>query len=874
MASDFGRVLPRGELTSRVAVIGDYPSQGDAAVGAAFSDKRGSALIAHLRALGIADSDVYMDCAIRRTLRRDESENSRKIHAIVDAGDGVENLAVMPNLKAVLLLGEAALYAVTGWKGIANWHGSVMNRGDFARRSPLCNRVLVVPCFHPRDVLGNPQRPHLLTFMQTLEKLRRCLSDATRPTRPMPEIAAVTEHGVITRATRLWRRVVCDTEYGENGVPWLVGLADADAPTNVLSVRNPALYADELRELFNRAKETVMHHAPADVAALEKIGVPVPATCRIVDTLQLHALLEPDLHHSLSFVARTTLTGICEWKYMRGDALNGEWYNALDVCYTGLVAEKLRDDMTAAGLWEVYDNEVEPNILRMADIERVGIRIDLTQRDKLREKLRIEAAEAFAKAQELTAPEIGVKLDNMQRRANVAKAAMKDDEERIRNEERGALTCGHEPALKSRSKKCPRCGEAFDRAKRRIADLAPMKKMAAKLAGAAKRLESKRFNPASPDDLRWYVCEVLKVKTGKRTDTGKASVDMKTLRKFAHDPVIHEVWKGKHADKLRSTFVEVAVDERGVTHPPVRMHGTGTGRPASGRDKNGEEEKSGNEYAYNAFNIPEKMRVIYVPDPGDAFVNLDFKDLEGRLMGLYSADPMMCKLFSEGRDRHGYLAAKVYGIDEKEAKKVMIRIGASEKSARSVTKTVAHGIPYGMKPEGVARNLQIPPQEAVRVYKQFFLEFPLVGDFQQALLRHVFDEGNRMLRTAFNRRRRYLGEREVQENEALAQPAQGGGASVWYRSVEKLCEPRSLKLRIGFGRFVIGTYDSFLLSVPKGREEEAAAWAAELLSRPLPALTRLPGASLMPVGLPVDWKTGSEYSFGEGAALLEDGVHA
>ena len=70
--------------------------------------------------------------------------------------------------------------------------------------------------------------------------------------------------------------------------------------------------------------------------------------------------------------------------------------------------------------------------------------------------------------------------------------------------------------------------------------------------------------------------------------------------------------KVRPASKMKETFGNPPMDGKGLVYPPYRMHGTGTGRPAGGDDEELHEKGVG-VYKFNALNIPDEMRQIYVP---------------------------------------------------------------------------------------------------------------------------------------------------------------------------------------------------------------------------------------------------------------------
>lgn len=782
--------------------------------------------------------------------------------------------------KVIVACGTQALRRIADWDlNISQWHGSLMDAGLNGERVPC------IPVPHPAGISRDPRRALRGVFLQEVEWACQIASGAwKKPDTRKPEIIAVRTYAELTQALAEVGKdiLVLDTEYNrESYHVHTIGFAAYSRPTRVYSVQYPS--PDMLALLASRWRKQpfIAHNAHAELKSMRVMGVELEGT--IYDTLQMHALVSPDLPHSLSFCARTLVADCCEWKHLSGE--HPVLYNALDVMYCGLVAKVLIDKLRSEGLMDsLYLARVEPHIARTLMIEQRGLLVDKRRRDQIGAELQVKSAQAAQRVIEALGAKVAQRAKDI--RNQIAKLTRNRD---VLVEDARALAlqsreCGHTTKLRAKPKSCEECIRVFsDYLVPAITQGKQLMKPVPSLTKLATELETRGFRVGNDEDTRWYVTEIAQLKRARKTETGLVAVNIDALEALSHDPIIQDIWMVKHCEKLQSTFLDIAIDDKGYAHPPILMHGTATGRPSSGREKS---EGEANDAAFNAFNIPEAMRAIYVPRDGYVFVGGDLSDMEGRIVALTTGDPKLCELYRQGVDVHGYLGCRAYGLEVNDpseyksaAKGYKFQVGNVEWSARDAGKRANHGRRYGMGRRKAAQILKLPLDVINILFDAYDKEFEVLLRYQQDQVERVFGKVSRYSATgapiydrtparvkwtATGRRRYYLGPRAALEKEVMSQDGQSLGADVWYTVVDRLCQPRSTDLRIpGLGRFVIGTYDSFLLEVPINRVDEAAAFLKACAEEPIDFLAKLPGAKLMPASIPIEIKVGSNYAFEE-----------
>lgn len=237
-------------------------------------------------------------------------------------------------------------------------------------------------------------------------------------------------------------------------------------------------------------------------------------------------------------------------------------------------------------------------------------------------------------------------------------------------------------------------------------------KMAKRYKRKMDRMAGYEINPRSNPQMRnWlglpstakdYINEV------EWTLTGEQSASVKTLQTFRQ-------W-----DKVLTAYYNayfLKMDEDGVLHPNIKLHGTISGRPSA---------EDPNVQAIPRYTDVYKVKDVFVSRPGYSFISADYGQMELRFGASYAQDEFLIKCFNEGKSPHKMMLADLteqgVDIDYDGVKRVnfavMYGTGAptlskelkkDEKFARDVLK-VAHALHPNYRPmlkqtEELAREL-------------------------------------------------------------------------------------------------------------------------------------------------------------------------
>lgn len=240
---------------------------------------------------------------------------------------------------------------------------------------------------------------------------------------------------------------------------------------------------------------------------------------------------------------------------------------------------------------------------------------------------------------------------------------------------------------------------------------------------AAERLEREigknagQFNPNSPVMLEcaFDVCGV-KVPASKfsLTAKGKRSFGKRALAVIGDDPLVSSLSEYRGMTVQFSTYfgddsMGLGPDKR--LHVPWKIHGTPTGRWASGKEKDADDDV----VSINLQNWPGAMRKMVIAPDGMRFVGADFAQLEYRVVALLAGEVSLLDLFNDPArpDLHNTNAARLFGVDweatdpervdnpfEKDRRK------RKRKILRGLTKNGLYGAMYLGSAETIQKTLQ------------------------------------------------------------------------------------------------------------------------------------------------------------------------
>ncbi len=262
------------------------------------------------------------------------------------------------------------------------------------------------------------------------------------------------------------------------------------------------------------------------------------------------------------------------------------------------------------------------------------------------------------------------------------------------------------------------------------------------------------------------------------------------------------------------------------------LTGTVTGRLSSkDPDKTGKDNPG-----INSQNIPrDRATRNLFGEKGQAWIEVDFSQLELRVAAVMSGDPEMIRLFEAGEDIHTYMAHR------------LVRGGPITKEHRSLAKGVNFGFLYGMHSKHFANYVRdnygviITRVEAEAFRKEYFATFAGLEPWYRKQRAFALEHGG--VPNEFGRFRHlprvYNDDYWVQENafrQAINAPVQSTGSDFMLVSLARLS--RDLRLpRLG-ARLITTVHDSVCLTAPYKTARQVGRIVKETMEKADDTLTR------------------------------------
>jgi DNA polymerase-1 len=323
-------------------------------------------------------------------------------------------------------------------------------------------------------------------------------------------------------------------------------------------------------------------------------------------------------------------------------------------------------------------------------------------------------------------------------------------------------------------------------------------------------LAGEQFNLNSPKQLEKILFDKLKLKSSRRTKTGR-STDADVLERLAKD---HELPKKlleyREFSKLKSTYVDALPE---LVNPYTKRVHTSYNQAiaATGRLSSSDP---------NLQNIPirtelgRSIRRAFIPgEQGWKLLDADYSQIELRIVAHLSKDAAMIEAFRNDEDIHTATAARVFSIDPKEM----------TPEIRRRAKEINFGIIYGMGAYGLSSRLGISVEEAQNFITSYYAQYAGVNAFMMGTIADAHKKG--YVTTMLNRRRLLPDinsdnrrASEFAERTAINTPIQGTAADLIKIAMINI-HRRLIKENLR-ARMILQVHDELVFETP---EEELAA---------------------------------------------------
>lgn len=394
------QVLGDGDLRSEIVVIAEAPGYTEEQLGKPLVGGSGKYLWEALRKYGITRNHCYITNVVKYRLVSPDGEDKLKVRpAEFEAWTQLLRweLAQLKNAKYVLLLGNFALEAITGHKGIQKWRGSVVSFTQVIGERPLTYVITLNPAAVLRDPMWT------VIFALDLAKLQRVIKgehdepriDAAINPTPREAIQFVVQ----MRQERIPVSLDIETIAGETAC---IGLANSSRFGMCINFRtrdaNRFDLDDEIR--VRRAIQGLVNDPAVRIVAqngvFDAAWLWYKDRIRIrqvwFDTLLAHHVLYPALPHNLGFLT-TQYTDHPYYKderdvWKEGGDIDSFWrYNVKDCCLTLRIQERLMEELRSQQMDKFFFDHVMRLQPHLVEMELIGVKVDVELKDKITQEL-------------------------------------------------------------------------------------------------------------------------------------------------------------------------------------------------------------------------------------------------------------------------------------------------------------------------------------------------------------------------------------------------------------------------------------------------------------------------------------------------------
>lgn len=578
--------------------------------------------------------------------------------------------------SAIYAVGGKALTELTGRTGIEQWRGSPL---------PLYggSTQKVIPTIHPAALMRNA----------------KLLSVAIRDFAKLPN-SPPEHYNLYPRLDELQQftatRFAFDFEWDWTGQVTLCGLSSK--LYEALVVPFVGRYIDELRRIFENAEEIIGHNIiTADTRYIENWGWDI-SKAKLVDTLLMQHLVQPDLRHGLSFVA-SVFTNKVFWKGAdkedeESGAIGGPqyktWnksyaiprelggyggcsseeeayrlYNARDTDASYQIYWPLTGLIQRYNLENTYENVSVPIGYICRDLGDKGLKINKAALIDIREDLNNTIQELDAQLPE------GLKSRNEYKVGNSPNLAK---HYKIKKRTcKGQKNTKHEPVVlefeRPGVQECPVCKRVLESGKMIIPKTVKTKIVVTVV-------------PWNSSDMVLKYVRDRGLATHINIKTQRESADKNARKKWIKTaPEFILVDQIKKASTLKSSFAKPGLVNTDRMYFNLLPHGTAEGRLSS----TGKRDK----IDLNIQNVPGEMKKIFTPDFEDwCFGDFDISQGENRLTAWFAKDfERLERLADPDYDEHSETATACFGTP--------VTKSNSNKHLRKAGKIINHMLNYG-----------------------------------------------------------------------------------------------------------------------------------------------------------------------------------
>jgi uracil-DNA glycosylase family 4 len=527
-----------------------------------------------------------------------------------------------------------------------------------------------------------------------------------------------------------------------------------------------------LRRLLKNGK-TAWQNALFDVYQLEAKGYEVG--CVSDDTLLAHHAIHPELPHNLGYI--TSIYGDTPfWKegFVKRDGKildepdeSVRTYNLRDCVVIHQVLPGLYEDLKEDNTLHIYKEYSMPLVRPVLEMMQTGLKIDEIRFKKWKKELHETFEATKEKIFSLCELPEGFNLSSNQHIAYLLFDAVPPSYRKARE-----LLKEYEDNPKKRK----------DTKKYR--ELISKVEIVEKTNVLRRPKGTKRFTPGGSVSTAEDTLKDVSIAIRKRLVAIDNLVRFQPRHEEEREGIkktlefLNLFDKYNEVAKLISTYTKYEPDENGRIYPKFKIHGTATGRLSSNDP--------------NMQNIPKVARKIFTVDPGNVMVNMDYSNLELRVLAAVAQDDVMQRVFDQGGNVH-----------DENTKVFLKAVGKSTSpegnldwdTFRAGAKTYIFGRNYGGGLPGMYKRLMVKVPDLILSFEQlkqiddaYFDAHPKYKEWYDGTVAELEDQiknNNTQPRliNVFGRTRIFLGKDDAIVREGLNFPIQSAAGDLMIKTI-------------------------------------------------------------------------------------------
>lgn len=378
-----------GDLSSQIAIVGEYPGEQEVAFNKPFSGGSGKVMWDNLRKQGINRFDCYTTYAVKRRVTKATAVSANEFSLWQEAL--LHELSLLPNLKYVICLGNAPLEALTGNTGIIQYRGSVYDHD--AGYQVICS-------YNPSILMRQPQNE--IVFAMDMLKVKKVIDGDYVPHVVNAVINPTFGEAMayIAEIKHTHKKFAMDIECIGMETACL-GLAHSPHDAMCINFRDDKVNRYTIEEEYKILRAYAdLCDDPTTTSIAQNgnfdsyfMGFKDHCVFKVdFDTLLAHHTLYPRLPHNLGFLT-SQYTNHPYYKddiaiYKEGGDINSFWkYNATDCAITFAVAVAEEIELRDQGLLEFFTSHVMRLQPHLSKSTVTGVAVDLDIKHQLSTEL-------------------------------------------------------------------------------------------------------------------------------------------------------------------------------------------------------------------------------------------------------------------------------------------------------------------------------------------------------------------------------------------------------------------------------------------------------------------------------------------------------